>query len=451
VGFWSKLADVLRWRSYDDDEGENDRRGGWTGGVHTDAGIRVNSTTAMGHVAVMACVSILAEDLAKIPLKLYRRRADGGKDVATDHWLTKLLRHPNSWQTAFEFLEMMQANLVLRGNAYAVAVRDNAGRPLYMVPVHPDRVTIYEAPNGDFFYFVTRNGLHDIAVLRDQPMMIPHEDVLHIRWLPQWNSLFGTNRINLISESIGIAMGLERHQARFTGQGATLSGVLETEQKLTKDVRDMLKDDWKKLKSGPMNSGETAVLEQGLKWNQLSLSMVDSQFIESRGFQLREAARAFRIPPYKLGIEGESSGPSMVQQNQQYLNDVLSGFCERYVAKFEMFFGIDGQDLFLEWDYSHFTKADVQTRFTAYRQAVGTPWMSPNEARRAEGLPDDPDGDDIQKPTNMAPLSWVPTEMHGRPTTVDEAPPGSDSTGTPAEGGDGDPNRLPADDKPPGV
>lgn len=412
----------------------------------SDSGVPVNSFTAMQHGPVMACVSILAEDVAKIPLGVFTRTSDGGKKPATGHVLYRLLRHPNAWQTAFEFKEMMQAALVLRGNAYAVAVRDGRGKPLYLVPVHPDRVTLYEAPGGEWFYLVTRNGLHEMAMLRDVPIMVPQEDVLHLRWLSQWNSLLGSSRIQLAREPVGLAMGLEQHQARFTGQGVRTSGVLSTEAKFaSKEVREDIRAAFQKLHSGPRNAGAVAVLEQGLKWQPLGMTMVDAEFMASREFQLREIARVFGLPPYKLGIQGTDSGPSMVQQGQEYLNGPVSGYCERWKAKLEKFFDLDGEETFISWDYSHFLKADIQTRYVAMRQAVGGAWMSVNEARRGEGMPDVANGDDVLQPTNMAPLGWVPPDK-GTPGGQ-----GSDQTGTPAQGGDGDPERNPADDAAPGV
>jgi HK97 family phage portal protein len=441
MSLWSRITGAVRNKSSDAVGSELlDAFNEW--GL-SGSGVAVNSWTAMQHVAVMACVSILAEDVAKIPLAVYRRLANGGQEKAKDHPLNRLLRDPNNWQTALEFKEMMQAALVLRGNAYAVCVRDGFGRPLYLVPVHPDRVTLYEAPGGEWFYLVTRNGLHEMAVLREQPILVPQEDVLHLRWLSQWNSLLGSSRISLIRESVGVSMGLEEHQARFIGQGARVGGALQTDQKLAPEVRTQLAADWQRMKAGPRNSGAAAVLEQGLKWQQLGLSMVDSQFIESRGFQLRDIARAFGVPPYKLGIEGDSTGPSMVQQGQEYLNGPISGYCERWKAKGEKFFGLDGDDYYLFWDYSHFLRADIQTRYTAYRQAVGGPWMSVNEARRGESLPDAENGDTVLQAGNMAPLGSMPA-----PGAAGQ--PGSDSTGTTGQGGDGDAEKLP-DDAAPGV
>jgi len=443
MGFWSRIADFARRRS-----GEGDDRiwGEWGDGGVSAAGVPVNSATAMRHVAVMACVSILAADVAKIPLGVYRRLPNGGKEVAKDHFLNRLLRDPNDWQTGFEFKEMLQASLVLRGNGYGVTVRNGRGMPLFMVPVHPDRVGLFEAPSGEYFYAVTRNGLHEMAMLREQPLLIPSRDMFHLRWLPQWNSLLGSSRLSMVRQSIGIGIGLEEHQARFIGQGARTGGVLATDQKFaSKEVREQLREEWQRLQGGPRNSGATAILEQGLKWQPLGLTMVDSQFIESRNFQIRDVARAFDVPPYKLAIEGENEGPAMVQMGQQYLNGPISGYCERWKAKGEKFFGLDGDDLFLDWDYGHFLKADLLSRFTAYRQAVGGPWMEVNEARRAEGMSEVPHGDVVLQATNMAPLGWVPSGLGGT------GGPGSDQTGVPGQGGDGDPNRNPADDPAPGV
>jgi HK97 family phage portal protein len=443
MGFWSRIADFAQRRS--GDAGADPIWGEWGGGGLSASGVPVNSATAMRHVAVMACVSILAGDVAKIPLGVFRRLPNGGKEVAKDHFLHRLLRDPNDWQTGFEFKEMLQASLVLRGNGYAVTVRNGRGEPLHMVPIHPDRVGLFEAPSGDFFYAVTRNGLHEMAMLREQPLLIPSRDMFHLRWLPMWNSLLGSSRLSLVRQSIGLSIGLEEHEARFVGQGARSSGALSTEQKFaSKEIREQLREEWQRLQAGPRNSGAIAILEQGLKWQPLGLSMVDSQFIESRNFQLRDIARAFDVPPYKLAIEGENEGPAMVQMGQQYLNGPISGYCERWKAKGEKFFGLDGDDTFLDWDYGHFLKADLLSRFTALRQGVGGPWMAVNEARRGEGMSNVDNGEVVQQATNMAPLGWVPS-------AAGTGSQGSNQTGVPGEGGDGDPERNPADDPAPGV
>jgi HK97 family phage portal protein len=298
----------------------------------------------------------------------------------------------------------------------------------------------------EYFYAVTRNGLHEMAMLREQPLLIPSADMFHIRWMPLWNSLLGSSRLAMVRESIGLSIGLEEHQARFVGQGARTGGVLSTDQKFaSKEVREQVRAEWQRLQAGPRNSGATAILEQGLKWQALGLTMVDSQFIESRNFQIRDIARAFGVPPYKLAIEGETEGPAMVQMGQEYLNGPISGYCDRWKSKGEKFFGLDGVSLFLDWDYGHFLKADLVSRFAAYRQAIGGPWMEPNAARRAEGMADVEGGDKVLQAVNMVPLGTPPAAAGSGKG------PGSDTTGVPGQGGDGDAERNPADDAAPGV
>lgn len=199
------------------------------------------------------------------------------------------------------------------------------------------------------------------------------------------------------------------------------------------------------MQAGARNSGATAIPEQGLKRQPLGLSIVDSQFIESRNFQLRDGARAFDVLPYKLAINGETEGPAMVQMVHRYMNGPISLYCERWRARGEKFFGLDGDDVFLDWDYGAFVKADLLSRITAYRQAVDGPWKAVNEARRGEGMPDVDHGETVQQAVNMTPLGWVPAVagiVGGQ---------GSSQTGVPGEGGDRDPNRNPVNDPAPGA
>lgn len=401
------------------------------------SGINVNSTTALTHVAVMICTAILAEDVAKLPVTVYRRTAAGGKEVWRDHPLAVLLARPNDWQTRFEFVEMMQAALVLRGNAYAVKLRDGRGRVMQLVPVSPDQVSLYEAPDGSVFYWVTRLGLHEMAVLSALPPMIAADDMLHLRWMAGRNSLMGLSRVQLMREAIGLGMSQEQMSARVAGSGARPGGILTTENKLGKEAREQLLAAWQAAQGGMRNSGKTAVLEQGLKWQALGMTMVDAEFMAGRQFSLEDIARGFRVPKYKVGI-GDSNGPSLVQQDQDYLNNVLSSYCERWSARLERDFDIDGVETFVAFDYSHFLKADITSRLNALRVGVISMVYTPNEARASEGLPAVEGGDTLYQPTNMAPIGWTPPASGESP-----AGPGSDQTGAPAGGGDGDPASTP--------
>lgn len=405
----------------------------------TAAGVRVNSFTALQQVAVYSCVQILSEDTAKLPLQIWRGDPQGKREPAKDHFLYRLLKRPNDWQTRFEFVEMMTAALALRTNAYAVIVRDGRGQPQQLVPIHPDRVVLFEAPGGDWFYLVTRDGLHEMAVLAHLPMMIAAEDMLHLRGMASWNSLLGVSRVSVMREPIGLALSQEQQAARLAGTGARPAGVLQTKDKLAPDVIERLKEQWQKNYGGVRNTGKTAVLEQGLEWKQMAMSSVDSEFMAGRQFQLEEIARMFRVPPHKLGVVARTTGTTLVQQDQEYLNNVLSGYCERWTSKLARTFDIDlSDDLFLEFDYSHFLKADIATRLNAKRVGVIGMIYTPNEARAGEGLPPVEGGDTLYQSTNVAPIGFTPAAPGKGP--------GSELSGKPGAGGDGDPAAVPEPD-----
>lgn len=410
-------------------------------GFRTSAGIHVNSHTALQVTAVMACVSILSEDVAKLPPIVYRRLPKGGKVAvkASEHYLARLLRTPNDWQTRFEWLECMMAALLLRGNGYSVIIRDWRGQPEQLVPVHPDRVSLYEAPDGSWFFTVSRSGMHEMAVLKDMPLMIPAEDMFHVRWLASGNTLLGQARVQLMREAIGVAASQEQHAAKMLGNGARPSGALKTASKLSQPAYDRLKTEWVNNYGGLNNAGKVAILEEGLSWEPLGMNSVDAEFMASRQFQLEDMARGFRMPPHKLGITTRGSGTVLVQQDQDYLNNVITSYLERFEPKLEALGDLDGEEYFVEFDVSRFLRADMQTRYNAYRTGIVGVFLTPNEIRAAEGLAPVKGGDVLLQPVNMAPLGFVPSGAPGG-----AGGPGSDMTGGPGDGGDGDPAAVPA-------
>ena len=268
--------------------------------AHSVTGVDVSPATALNATAFLAGVTMLCEDFAKLTPTLYRKDKDGARLPATDHELFALLYTPNDWQNYFEFAEMMQFWLVVRGNAYAVKKRNARGEVIALIPVAADWVALWEAPDGNLFYRVTPLGLHMMAELSGQPFLIPAEDVFHVRGFSM-NGLLGVSRIVLAKEAIGLSIAIERQQAQWMGQGASVNGVLTTDQKLTADAAARMSQDWKDRKSGLQNAGKVLVLEQGLKWQATAMTAADAQLIASRGFQVAEIARLLRVPAHMIG------------------------------------------------------------------------------------------------------------------------------------------------------
>lgn len=432
MGLWTNIASAFRRKSTVEE---------WWAefgpSAASSGGVSVTQATALQITTVLACVSILSEDFAKLPGHVYKMRKDGGRDIQLNHPLEILLHRPNNFQSRFEFFEQMQAALLLRGNAYAAIIRDGRGKPVSFIPVNPDRVFLYEAPGGYVFYQVARRGPHDVAMLETLPLMIPADDMLHVRWMSLDNSLLGASRIGLAREAIGLALSQQELAGRMAANNTNIGGVLSTEQKLSEDAAKRLSKAWKDRKQGVRNAGETAVLEQGLKWQPIGMTGKDAEFIAGRNFQVPEIARIFRVPMHKLGVMERMAGSSVEQIDQDYVNNTISSYLERWETKLDQTFDLKEQGLFVEFDVSKFLRASLQTRYNSYRTGIVGMFLTPNEARRAEGLADVDGGDTLYQPTNVAELGFEPG---ANPTGTG---PGSDVTGAPAAGGDGDPAAAP--------
>jgi HK97 family phage portal protein len=399
--FAAALPDIWRQTRSDDTTADALLWGDQLWSVPSSAGVEINQQTALGAAAVMACVQMLTEDVAKLPTRLERKAADDSRQVVTDHPLAELLEEPNEWQTPLEFKEMVQVGLVMRGNGYAAILRDYRAKPKKLVPLNPDRVALWESPDGALFYRVTPFGLHEMAELRDMPFLIPAADMFHLRGLSV-NGLMGASRIAVARDAIGLALAQERIAAQWIGAGSKPSGVLSTDQKLDKATVDRLRERWKEMSGGLINAGKAAIFEAGLKWTPLQLSSQEMEFIAGRAFQLQEIARMFRIPPHMIGELSRSTNNNIVQQAQEYINYTLTGYTTRWKQKLSKVFDLRKDGIEVVHDFSEIGRADIVARYNAYRVGIMSGFLKPNEARVDDGRNPDPEGDKLLQPMNMS-------------------------------------------------
>lgn len=432
LGNFGKLA-RMAWGLSRADESTNDALM-WSQNffsVPSVTGVNINQATALNVSAVLACITVVSEDFSKLPARLKQKNANGSSSLVEGHFLSDLLEDPNEWQNWMEFCEQMMVGLMLRGNAYAVIIRNYRGVPLKFVPVNPDWVALWESPDGQLFYRVTVSGLHLRAQLAEQPFLIPFTDMLHVRGFSM-NGLLGASRIVLAKEAIGLAIAQEQTAARWMSNSARPSGMFTTEQKLTEDASDRLAKRIKETFSGLQNSGKIMVGEQGLKYEKFALTASDIEFIASRGFQLQEVARLFRVPGYMIGVEGgaRTTGTTMVQLAQEYVNYTISGYATRWARKLRSQFGLRSAKMYVDFDYSELARADVLSRYNAYRIGIMSSFLKPNEARLDDDREPDAKGNKLLEPQNMSVM-------------------GSQSSG--AGAGDGRPNEgeMPTDQTPP--
>lgn len=398
------------------------------GSVPSATGLQISQGTAIGVSTVYACVMQRAKDFARCTPSLRTVKDGRSGEPDTAHPLSAILKRPNWVQTWFEFALQMHVALILRNNAYAVILRKPDGTPQYLIPVNPDNVMVLEASDGQIFYNMNRQGLFQMAALRDFPVAIPAEDVLHLRGLA-FNMLVGVSTIGIARDSIGIAMGLEQQAARFMANGARPAGVLQSKKQLSKDAAARLREQWQNLRSGIQNVGTTAILEDEVEWKPMQLTSVDLQFMEQRKYSVEDIARWFGMPLYKLGVPTELRGVNIDDAEQAYVNSTIMPDIELWEQKLEMQFDIESDGLQADFDERNLLRASESKRINNQRLAVMSGLQTQNEARKDEGRPPLEGGDVLLRPVNLAAsgsdMTGTAPDGAGRPETGTLPDPGA--------------------------
>lgn len=363
-------------------------------GLRTSSGERITSMSAMRLSAVYSCVRVLAETFAVLPFCLYRKRTDGGRDLVKSHWLYRLMRKPNKWQTPFEWREMMQGHLCLRGNAYNQIVSNYKGEVTALVPMHPDAVTMKITVDGDFAYQVKQRDGTTITM--------PRGEVWHIRGLSS-DGYIGMNPIELAAEVMGMGQAAQSYGARFFANDTKPGGWIEAPGKFAdSDAKRTFLESWRATYGGA-NRGKTAVLEGGMKYNELKLNNSDSQFLESRKFSRSEIASVFRVPPHLIGDLEHATFSNIEQQSLDFVIYTMTPWAERWESSIEtwLLFESEADDLEVEFDFANLLRGDRTSRGTFYTSGINAGWLTRNEARIAEGMNPLDGLDEPLRPLNM--------------------------------------------------
>ncbi len=346
-------------------------------GASSVAGVTVNVESAESISAVYAAVSAISESVGSLPLDVYRR-TDEGREKARSHPLQKLLHDaPNEWQTALEFREQMQRNVLLRGNGYAEIRWSNAGRPEALLPHHPDSVRILRADSGRLVYEVTERGGNVRRILSDE--------MLHLRYHSD-DGVVGRSPIQVARDSIGLALAERTHGAKMFEQGTKLSGVIETQPGTTKAQAAEIRESWSAGYGGVGNNGKTAVLPQGAKFNTVSMTLEDAEWIEARRLSVEEVARLFRVPPVLIGDLREANYSNAVELGRYFVTHTL----RRHLVAWEQAINrtlITSPQFYVEHNVEGLLRGDSLNRAQFYQRGVEDGWLLRSEVRRLENLP----------------------------------------------------------------
>jgi HK97 family phage portal protein len=356
-------------------------------GIPTKSGASVTSETAKTISTVYACVQILSGIIARLPKKLVRKTANG-HEVITDHPSCRLVNlSPDGIRTPFQWMQAMEAVVLTRGNALALIERNAYFEPVALKWLNPLQTEIWRTPDGDIFY-------------RYRGKVLQHWEVFHHKELSE-DGVTGISPVTAMRESMGLALTTQEHAARHFSNGAAPGLVMMAPLAATKEQMDRIRDEVNRNHGGVANSNKPFVAYGGLDVKPISLSNQDSQFLESRKFDVEEIARAYRVPLHLLqSTEKTTSWGSGVEQlNRAFVDFSLADRLTRWEQELDMALLTEEDRLSgLHWsfDTSALTRGTAKERAERYQIMRRIRAMNVNDVREEEGMNDLPDhiGDD---------------------------------------------------------
>lgn len=343
------------------------------------SGMRITEASAKRVATVLACVGVIGRNLGMMPCKIYTEAPDGSKKLVDHHPVYDVLySRPNDQQTAFEFKQMMQGHLELRGNAYAEILPGPRGAVDQLIPMHPDRVHVERLkPSGRLRYVYN-------DPLTNNTRNLVQEEVFHLRNFSD-DMAVGQSTIGMACDTFGIALAQQDYSARFLKNDARPPFVFEGTNFKNKQDRDAFRESWQDQQTGA-GRGKAAVLPLGVTIKELGVKPIDQQLLDARKFSRIEICSIFGVPPHLIGETEKTATYASVEQfnimyavhcilprlvlwEQAIQRDLLTS--PRYFAKFSM---------------AALLRGDTASRFEAYHTAIGDGWLNQDETRAFEDM-----------------------------------------------------------------
>ncbi|MDR1364077.1 MAG: phage portal protein [Oscillospiraceae bacterium] len=357
-------------------------------GVLSSSGKAVNERSAMQVTCVYACVRVIAETIASLPLQVYKR-TEIGKEKALKHPLYRLLHdESNPEMTSFVLRETLMSHLLLWGNAFAQILRNGRGEIVALYPLMPNQMQVDRTSNGQIYYIYTKNlddNLHGKAKQNGIQFYLKQSEVLHIPGLG-FDGLIGYSPITMARNAIGMAIACEEFGSKFFSNGANPGGVLESPNVIKNPER--LRESWNSLFGGSGNSHKIAILEENLKYHPISISPSDSQFLETRKFQIAEIARIFRVPPHLIGDLEHATFSNIENQSMEYVKYTLDPWVVRLEQSMQksLLSESEKSNYFIKFNVDGLLRGDYQSRMNGYATGIQNGFLSVNDVRSLENL-----------------------------------------------------------------
>ncbi|WP_108263676.1 phage portal protein [Mangrovicoccus ximenensis] len=366
----------------------------------TITGQNVTSENAMRVPAVKCAVSLISETTGGLPVKLHDRET---REVEKDHPAYKLIHdEANPWTSAQVLREELTTDALLRGHGFALVIRNSLGEPLELHRLDPGAVQV---ETDDF----TGEPTYHVQ-LKDGRHSYQFTDILHIK------AFGGVAPITLGREAIGLSLAFEAHIAKLFGNGASPGGIITAPKTMSDEAKKNLKASWLDSHSGP-KAGGVALLDEGMAYQQIAMTLTDAQFAENRLEQIREIARVFGVPPTMLFELTRGTWSNTEEMARQFLQVTLKPWLSEWTWAYArcLLAPEERRELYIEFNTNDLTTTDTAARATAYGQYRSMGAMTANEVRGGLNLPPRPDGEALENP-------YISTGATTRPATAESIP-----------------------------
>jgi HK97 family phage portal protein len=366
----------------------------------TTTGISVTEERALSIGAVFSCVKVISETFGLMDLEIQKKKGKFNEHDPS-HPLNLLIRDPSPYFNRYQWMQAVITHILLWGNAYNKIVRNRYGDPVEIKILQPYDVTPKLSERGRLFYEYAQGNTTEI---------IRPENILHFKNLTT-DGLLGLSIVSIQRESLANSIAKVQHEGAFYANGAKASGILMTPGNLGGKERDNLQTSFEKANSGAKNRFKTIVLEEGVKYQQLTIPQNDAQFLESKNYDRSEIAGWFRVPPYKIGYMDNANYSNVEAQERSFARDAIVPHAVNIQQEFDrkLFFEDERGVQRTQFNTDDITKGDMKTRYEAHNTGIQAGFLTPKEVRDAEGWPTDnmPELDQFFMNSTMLPVKTI--------------------------------------------
>jgi HK97 family phage portal protein len=370
-------------------------RGGWMSLISEpfagawQRNLEINPTTVLSFHAVFSCISLIASDISKMPLRLMRRDSNGIWKENNSGTPARIYRRPNAFQNRMQFFECWLNSKLCHGNTVALKIRNTRGDITELRILDWNKVTPLVADDGSVFYQINPDNMTGV----EASVTVPAREVIHDRFNCLFHPLIGLSPIYAAGLAAMQGHHIQENSAHFFRNGSKPSGVIEVPGTITDENARKLKANWDTGYTGE-NAGKTGLLSNGAKYNPISMSADDAKVVEQLQMSEKIVCSTFHVPAYKAGVGDLPSYDNIEALEQQYYSQCLQTLIESIELLLDEAFELE-DDAGTEFDVSALLRMDSERRIKTLGEGVKNTILTPNEARRSENLPPVTGGDEL--------------------------------------------------------